>query len=119
MRKTEISATLLTNLSGGDRCIMRTKDAGTIPNGVARDGSELLTDYPVGALILSNPRGDVIVGPIDIDRAVDLAHAMAIGNARALTEPQASLIIATTLLAVVAMLLDPANAAAQMDRSAA
>lgn len=119
MKKTEISAKFLTSLNG-DRCIMRTTSAGTIPNGTAKDGSALLADYPAGALILSNEKGDVIVGPIDIDRAVDLAHAMAIGNGRALTEPQGSLIIATTLLAVVSLLPEPqAVVAAKVDRSAA
>ncbi|WEZ84606.1 hypothetical protein P6U16_08540 [Rhizobium sp. 32-5/1] len=106
MKPVEIPTKFLANIRGG-REIVTTVSGGVLANGVAKNGSPLIETYPAGAMILSDEHGRLIVGPIDIDAAIDLAERIAMGNARALTEPQAGLVLATALLGVFALLPEP------------
>lgn len=109
MKPVEILTKFLANIRGG-RQIVTAVSGGQLVNGVAKNGSPLLETYPAGAMILSDENGRLIVGPIDIDAAVDLAERIAMGNTRALTEPQAGLVLATAILGVFALLPEPPTA---------
>lgn len=85
---------------GADRKLMLTTRPGAIPAGTARNGSPAIVEYTAGAFVLADDAGRVIVGPVQIEAAQALAEAVACGNARAMTEPQNSLVLATALIAL-------------------
>lgn len=88
---------------GETRQLMITSMDGSTTVGTAKDGGPLLADYTAGAFILADIDGRMIVGPIQIEAAQTLARRVAEGDPRAMTEPQAKLILATAVLALAHM----------------
>lgn len=98
--KIEIHATDIIRLANG-RKISVTKAAGSIPDGVHKDGSPRVLSYAAGSPILGDDDGRVICGPIDFQGAKEFAVEIVNGNHRAATEMGASLRLATALLAIM------------------
>lgn len=88
---------------GLTRQLMITSMDGSTIIGKAKDGGALMADFTAGAFILADDVGELIVGPIQIEAAQSLAHQVAVGDPRAMTEPQANLILATAVLALANM----------------
>lgn len=88
---------------GDTRQLLITTVDGSTPIGTAKDGGPLLAEFTAGAFILADNDGQMIVGPIQIEAAHALARRVAEGDARALTEPQGNLILATAVLALAHM----------------
>jgi hypothetical protein len=97
-----IEASLILKLDGG-RKIWTTNAPGVTSYGTNKDGSPAIASYSEGSFALSDDKGSVIVGPIQIEGALDLARAILEGNSRALTEPQAIVILATAVMGLVAV----------------
>lgn len=95
-----IPTSMVAKIRGTDRSIHVTDEAGTLAVGTTKQGSPLTVSYEVGSVLLVEGEGKVIVGPIDSHAVGDLAAAVASGDARALTAPQTSLILATYVLAL-------------------
>ncbi|MDR6757810.1 hypothetical protein J2Y48_003107 [Mycoplana sp. BE70] len=85
---------------GATRQLMITSMDGSTTVGTAKDGGELAADFSAGAFVLADNDGQLIVGPIQIEAAHALAMKVADGNPRAITEPQANLILATAVIAL-------------------
>jgi len=85
---------------GDTRRLMITSMDGSTKVGTAKDGGPLLADFTAGAFILADNDDQLIVGPIQIEAAQALACKVASGDPRAMTEPQANLILATAVLAL-------------------
>lgn len=96
---------------GPSRQLLMTTAAGTVPVGVAKDGAPALVAYSTGAFVLADESGRAIVGPVQIEAAQILAERIACGDARALTEPQNSLVLATAFLALCQLWPRPSAAA--------
>jgi hypothetical protein len=96
-----IETTTLLTLKCGHR-IDAASEGGTVPAGVARDGTAIEASYRVGSLLLVDGKDQVITGPIDPDGAIDLAIAVASLEPRALSNPQTAIILATALLGLTA-----------------
>ncbi|SMD18616.1 hypothetical protein [Rhizobium sp. RU36D] len=89
---------------GDDRVIGLTQEGGTIPDGIAKDGTPRDLEYASGSAILAFRDGRHICGPIDMRGIRAFALEVAAGNQRAVTEPSACIRLATALLAIVDML---------------
>jgi hypothetical protein len=83
--------------------IDRVNAPGTIQTGIDKNGP-IIASYDAASLFLVDPKGVAVVGPIVVAAAVDLAQSVCTGNARALTEPQAIHVLATTLLALFSII---------------
>lgn len=94
---------------GPSRQLLMTTAEGTVPVGVAKDGGPALAAYSPGAFVLADENGRAIVGPVQIEAAQHLAERIACGDARALTEPQNSLVLATAFLALCQLWPRPAT----------
>jgi hypothetical protein len=85
------------------RMIAETLSGGEIVIGRDRDGGERRAAYQPGSLLLLlDAAGQVVAGPIDARGAFNLALAVANGDPRALTQPQATLTLAVSVLALLA-----------------
>lgn len=104
----------LATLENG-RHILATLDGGSVRTGTQKDGSPLMADFTPASFILSDGGDDIIVGPIVPSAAISLAQEVAQGNARAMTEPQATLILATALLGIYTLNTPVASAAEDVD----
>lgn len=95
----KIETTRLATLDNG-RHILATLTGGSVRIGTQKDGSPLMADFTPASFILGDGVEDIVVGPIVPDAALALAREVAQGNARAMTEPQTALILATALLGI-------------------
>jgi hypothetical protein len=84
------------------RTIRQALAAGTITDGVAKDGSPRVLTYGAGAVVLASPTGSLLAGPLDLDGAEALAVAVIEGDARVLTSPSIELRLASALLGLIA-----------------
>nr|CAD6410907.1 hypothetical protein REQ54_00808 [Rhizobium sp. Q54] len=86
-------------LSGRVLCL--TEEAGMMTGGVHKDGSPLARSFSSGAVALQEKDGACAVAPLDLHAAVEFAERLIEGDARAITEPGAVLMLATALVAIV------------------
>lgn len=83
------------------RTLRQTLTSGTITDGVAKNGSARNMTYGANAVVLADPTGALLAGPLDIDGAEALAVSVIEGDARALTSPGIELRLASALLALI------------------
>jgi single-strand DNA-binding protein len=89
-----IQGTLMLTLDNGS-AIYTCDAAGTVASGISKDGNAKIIGYSAGSLMLVDKNGETIVGPVDSEAALYLAIGVASGDSRALTEPQASHVMAS------------------------
>lgn len=80
------------------RTLRQTLSAGTVTDGVAKDGSPRTLTYGAGSVVLASPTGELLAGPLDLDGAEVLAISVIEGDARVLTSPGIELRLASALL---------------------
>jgi hypothetical protein len=69
--------------------------------GIHKDGSPLVRSFSSGAAALQERDGSCAVAPLDLHAAVEFAERVIEGDTRATTEPGASLMLATALVAII------------------
>jgi hypothetical protein len=77
-----------------------------IVTGTGKDGP-LVAEVREGSFVLTGPGGRLIVGPVDPDRALDLAEAVCAADPIALTGSQHIHILAVALIGLAACLPPP------------
>jgi len=101
--RTLIETTCIGRLTATGHQLLLTDGPGEIQTGITKSGDREMARYDTSSFILADKNGNHIVGPIDIDAALDLAIAVCEGNSRALTQPQAIHVLATALLCVTTL----------------
>jgi hypothetical protein len=97
----------LVSLSKG-RAIYSVIGGGQVTTGTHKDGSPMVAVYDEGCFVLTAPGGRLIVGPVDPDKAIELAMSVCASDPLALTGSQHIHILATALLGIAAcMPADP------------
>lgn len=99
----------LVTLQGG-RCVYSVIEATEIVTGTGKGdfgAHPVISQVREGSLVLTGPDNNLLVGPIDPDRALDLAAAVCLSDPIALTGSQHIHILATALLGLAACF--PAN----------
>jgi hypothetical protein len=84
------------------RAIYSVIEGGEVRTGTAKDGSPAVAVYNEGCFVLTAPGGRLIVGPVDPDKAIELAIAVCASDPIALTGSQHIHILATALLGIAA-----------------
>ena len=91
----EIQGFGIDSYQNGMRQLMYAATAGTKPV-ITKDGTVDIP-YAAGDLLLADETGNVIVGPVSLAGAVDLAERILEGDRRAITHPLALLTLATAI----------------------
>lgn len=90
----DIAVIKIDSFKGGTRDLCYTVNGGTVPLRT-KDGT-IETCFSPGSLVLASGE-NVIVGPITFGGAIELADAILDGNERAVTDPQAMLVLAAAV----------------------
>lgn len=80
------------------RTLCQTTEAGTLTIGTQKSGAVLTQSFSIGAIALQDKDGSSAVGPVDFWSAIAFAERIVEGDARALTEHGAALLLATALI---------------------
>lgn len=95
---TKITVTTIKTFPLSGRSLCLTDEAGSLTGGVHKDGSALTRIFTAGAVALQDKDGSCSAGPVDFWAAIQFAERIIEGDARAVTEPGAILLLATALV---------------------
>lgn len=95
---TKITVTTIKTFPVSGRSLCLTDEAGSLTGGAHKDGAALTRSFTAGAVALQDKDGSCAAGPVDFWAAIQFAERIIEGDARAVTEPGAVLLLATALV---------------------